>query len=71
MAIASMRLQRILGRKTERERGRKGAEIELLLSTFQRSLITNSLQIFRKGVINGAESNELQDKSARSILFIQ
>ena len=71
MAIASMRLQRILGRKTERERGRKGAEIELLLSTLQRSLITNSLEIFRKGVIKGAESNELQDKSARSILFIQ
>ena len=71
MAIASMRLQRILDRKTEGERGRKGAEIDTLHSTLQRSLIRDSLQIFRQGVIKGAESNELRDKIARSIVFIQ
>ena len=54
------------GRK-RKERGRTG----MLRSTLQRSLMTDSLQIFRQGVIKGAESNELQDESARSIVFIQ
>ena len=61
MALASLRLQRILGRETEGERGGRGAEIHIFLSTLQRSLITDSLKIFKKGVIKGAESNELQE----------